>query len=247
MEEDKLLLENDNLIQFFNAVRIVEDDLWIGSYQRNILIKINLTHITNSLEEDFRYYHIDYNINGFMDLEVINDTIYLLPHKNGHLLKYNYVTGITEKLLELQGDENNQHGPQFSISHHKNQLILTPLSNPNFYIYNLDATEQNVKEISLDFGMDSYKNDYFQKMDVSIYFMKKLTDEKFILMSSYDNSFFVLNEQMEILEKIPCRVPKEYVFKTLKDQKSRQKDALLFYEAEGLNLILDYLKAELPN
>lgn len=230
----------------------------------------NMLYLASSKSDVWMEYDMDrdtwrmksMNLPGkkFLNMVKRGEWVWLLPYLGEDLILWNCATEESQVIYTASVKES-KHIPYEYILDLGEAIGVFPAAQENLLLISLTDGEDVSKEITLADGKKSgiqvlevtgrapcrekdYLSEYLKQFYIGYRFVKRLKNGNILTYEYYDGSFLILNTKLQVLEKIPCRLPMEAVRRQINNAWAAQQCKMEFNgwldERYSLPAMLDF-------
>lgn len=193
---------------FIWAVKQEENHLYMASSKCDAWVEWNL--------EDDSWRVMSMNLPGrrFADMVKEGDSVWLLPYCGDDIVEWNRARR-ESRVLCTEKSKEARNVPYAFMLDMDNQIAVFPQKAENSLRISKKNAQELVKLISgLPCKKEEYLSEYLKQQKIGYQFAKQLHNGRILAYEFYDGAFLLLDQEMQLLQKIPCRLPIESVRQT---------------------------------
>lgn len=212
--------------------------LYLASSNCNVWMEMNLDTDKWKIREigDRGLHFINYAKSG--------ENVWLLPRNGIEIVKWNCVTNESNVIYRAKGLDVLGSPYEFLVDIGC-KLVALPQKADNVLVIDKQGFEQP-RKIADKIPCDEtyYCSKYLKQINLGYQDVKKLQNGKLLVYESYDGCFLLLNEQLVVEEKIPCRIPinmvKEQQHMIWEKEQCRENFSGRLHEGYSFPAMVDY-------
>ena len=199
---------------FCCAVKQEGNMLYMASSKCDVWMEFNMENDTWKMKS----MHLQRK--GFFAMVKKGDWIWLLPYCGEDVILWNQVTCESRVLYSAANEEENDT-PYVDGVETEEGVALFPACAEHVLWLSADVSErlpvekeklaQEIADDWMQCGKKKYMSEFQRQTKIGYEFVKKMNHGLIVVYEYYDGAFLILNEKMQVLRKVYCRLPIEAV------------------------------------
>lgn len=152
------------------------------------------------------------NLPGGRFIDMVKDGawVWLLPFDGQEIIRWNCETGESQTVFVTEKAEPRLSPYEFLLDCGEELIAFPKRENRLLVIPKKGGAVREIKE-GLPCGQKDYASEFMAQSRIGYQFVKKLGDGRILAYEYYDGAFLLLDKELRLLEKLPCRLPLEAV------------------------------------